>query len=122
MDEIYTAVQNGCHRLAAMGVGALLESVITQKIGDKGTFKGNVDALLEAGYVSVRQALTIQSILDAGHASIHRGWEPTNQDVNTLLDIVESIVETVYLHEDLVRELDKKVPKRKRPNSDPRNV
>jgi hypothetical protein len=59
MEEIYTAVQAGSRRLSAMGIRALLETVMIQKVGDKGSFKANVDALLEAGYVSMRQALTI---------------------------------------------------------------
>src|SRR5205823_3528836 len=92
MQEVYTAVQNELYRLAAMGIRAALEYVMIEKIGDQHTFKDKVDAFVVAGYLSVRQALNLQSILDAGHAAIHRGWEPTMNDVNTLLDITESII------------------------------
>lgn len=117
MREIYSAVQNDSRRLAAMGIRAALEQVMIDKVGDQGRFKDNVDALQEKGYLSTRQAFDLNSILDAGHATIHRGWEPTNDDIATLLDITESIIESVYLHENRVRALDKNVPKR-RPSSD----
>jgi hypothetical protein len=117
MREIYTAVQNDSRRLAAMGIRAALEQVMIDKVGDKGRFKANVDALQQAGYLSMRQAFDLNSILDAGHATVHRGWEPTNDDIATLLDIAESIIESAYLHENRIRALDRNVPKRPRPSS-----
>jgi hypothetical protein len=116
MREVYTAIQNGSYRLATMGVRAVLEIMMIEKIGDRRTFKEKVDAFQQAGYLSLRQAMNLHSILDAGHAAIHRGWDPTDKDVGTLLDITESIIATVYLHEDLVRHLDDEVPKRRKPN------
>src|SRR5262249_54024238 len=99
MSEVYIAVQSGTRRLAAMGIRAALEAVMTLRVGDQGSFAKNADALQAAGYLSQRQRLTLDAILDAGHATIHRGWEPTDQDLATLLDITESIVESVYIHE-----------------------
>lgn len=116
MREVYAAVQNDSRRLAAMGIRAALESVMIDKVGDHRSFKANVDALLQAGYLSVRQAHILDSILEAGHATIHRGWEPTNIDIITLLDIAESIIEGVYLHEHRARSLDKNIPRRRRPD------
>jgi hypothetical protein len=114
MKEIYTAVQNGSTKLVAMGIRAVLESVMIERVGDQGTFKSNMDAFQKAGYLSLRQAGTLDSLLEAGHAAIHRGWEPKNDDIVTLLDITENLIETVYLHEHRARDLDKKLPKRGR--------
>src|SRR5260370_4677386 len=72
MSEIYTAVQNDSRRLAAMGIRAALEQVMIDKVSDQGRFAANVDALQKKGYLSTRQALVLSSILDAGHATIHR--------------------------------------------------
>jgi hypothetical protein len=95
-----------------MGIRAALENVMKEKVGDR-PFKVLVDEFQKAGYLSIRQALNLGSIIEAGHAAIHRGWEPTDEDIHTLLDITESIIQTVYLHEDRARELDKRVPRRK---------
>jgi uncharacterized protein DUF4145 len=115
MQEVYRAVYNESRRLAAMSIRASLEILMIDKVGDQGSFKANVDALQQEGYLSVRQSLTLASILEAGHATIHRGWVPTHKDITTLLDITESIIETVYLHEWRARDLEKNIPKRRRP-------
>ncbi len=45
---------------------------------------------------------------------IHRTFIPSTQDVITLVDIVEHVVETVYLHEAKVKKLKVRVPPRKK--------
>lgn len=114
MREIYAAVQNGSRRLAAMGIRAALESVMIDKVSDKGTFTKNMDAFDAAGYLSVRQRGHLDTILDAGHATIHRGWEPTDANVIALLDIAESIIEVAYLHDKPVDDLDRNIPPKPR--------
>ena len=95
LSEVYTAVQNNSRRLAAMGIRATLEAVMLDKVGDQQNFERNLNAFEKAGYLSLIQRDSVAAILEAGHATIHRGWEPTDQDIKTLLDITESVVETV---------------------------
>jgi hypothetical protein len=116
MREVYAAIQNNSLRLATMGIRAALERTMIEKVGDQRSFKSTMDAFQRAGYLSVRQALSLDSTFEAGHAATHRAWEPTTHDISTLLDITKSIIEAVYLHEDRVRDLDRHVPKRLRPN------
>jgi hypothetical protein len=82
-----------------------------EKVGDR-PFKVLIDEFHKAGYLSKRQALSLGVIIEAGHAAIHRGWKPNDDDVSTLLNITETLIETVYLHEDRARDLDKRVPRR----------
>lgn len=114
MREVYTAIQNDSRRLAAMGIRAALEGVMIEKVGDNRSFENNMDTFEKAGYLSVRQRGTLEHILEAGHAAMHRGWEPTHNEIATLLDITESIIEEVYLHEHQAECLAKVVPKRPR--------
>ena len=97
-----------------MGIRAVLEAVMRDRVGDHGNFKAMVDEFQKAGYLSLRQAGSLDSILEAGHASIHRGWESTEQDITTLLDITEAVIETTYLHERRAQDLDSRVPRRSR--------
>ena len=94
-----------------MGVRALLDIVMKSKVGDH-NFKELVIEFQKAGYLSIRQSETLNTILEAGHAATHRAWEPTDQDVMTLLDITEAVIETTYLHEPRARVLDQRVPRR----------
>jgi hypothetical protein len=110
--ETYVAVQNASYSLAAMGVCAALELIMIDKVGDKGTFKAGLAAFLATGHISTRHADSLVSVLDAGHAAIHRGWLPSQRDVAILLDVMESVVESVYLHEVGAQELAQRVPQR----------
>jgi hypothetical protein len=112
LQEIYIALQNNTRSLAGMGIRALLDRVIVDKVGDKGSFAANVGAFKEAGYLSSHQQRILTTIIDAGHATTHRGWRPSIDDLNTLLDVAESIVEQVYLHDKKAARLSKKVPPR----------
>jgi Domain of unknown function (DUF4145) len=112
LGEIYAALYNNSRRLAGMGVRALLEKVMIEKVGDAGTFKETLSRFTQEGYVAARQAHVLEAILEAGHASTHRGWVPSIADLNSLLDVTESVIETVYFHEDKAEALRKSVPPR----------
>lgn len=113
LKEIYVALQNNLPSLAAMGVRSLIEKVMISKTGDKGSFAKNLDEFEKQGYVSKIQRERLETILDAGHAAVHRTFTPSTQDVITLVDIAEHIVETVYLHEGKIKVLKRRVPPRK---------
>ena len=110
MREIYVAVQNGLTRLAAMGIRAALESVMIDKVGDKKNFKANMDAFQEAYYLSVRERGHLEAILNVGDAAMHREWNPPGNDVKVLLDITESIIQVVYLHDKSADALNGRTP------------
>lgn len=114
LGEIYVALQNDLPRLATMGVRALLEHIMVSKAGDRGTFAKNMDEFEKLGFVSKQQRKRLDAILEAGHATMHRAYEPETEDVVTLLNVTEHIVETVFLHEKAVERLKGKIPPRKR--------
>jgi hypothetical protein len=110
--EIYVALQHDLPSLAAMGVRSLLEKIMISKTGDLGSFAKNIAKFQELGYVSRIQRERLETILDAGHAAIHREVTPSKEDLITLVDFVEHIVVTVYLHEMKVSSLKLSVPPR----------
>jgi hypothetical protein len=112
MHQVYIAVQNDLRRLAAMGIRAAFEMVMIDKSEDRGSFVKNIDAFQAKGYLSVRQRHVIESILEAGHASIHRNWDPDPKDLDVLLDVIESVIESVYLHEHRSQDLEGRLPRR----------
>jgi hypothetical protein len=114
LNEIYIALQNNLPRLATMGVRALLERVMVSKVEDQGSFLKNMQAFEKLGFLSRLQREHLETVLEAGHATIHRGFTPAKEDVNTLVDVTEHIVLTVYLHGQKIQSLKGKVPPRKR--------
>lgn len=113
-DEVYSALQNGLPALAAMGVRALLEHVMISTSGDQMSFEKNLIAFVDAGHVSAKQAARVRSILDVGHAAIHRSFVPNTADIHVLLDIAEHVVESVFIHDTSVSQLEKSIPPRQK--------
>jgi len=117
--EIYQAVRGGQFRLAIMGVRALIEQVMIHKVGDKGSFVKNLEAFHQAGYVSLVQRDALNDILDAGHATIHRAYEPKTKDIQIALDITEGIMAAIFVHADAAKKVSERVPARRK-TPDPR--
>ena len=113
MHEIFTAAANNSPRLVAMGARAVIEYVMIDKVGDQRSFVRNADAFEKAGYLSVRQRGHLDAIVEAGHASIHRGWAPPDSVVLTLLQITERIIEVAYLHDSPAERLAGLIPRRR---------
>ena len=112
--QIYKAYHSQSYALAAMGIRALVEQTMIDKIGDKGSFMANLKGFEAAGNLSSVQREFLETTLELGHAAIHRGYEPTAEDVRRSLDITEPILETVYIHEGHAIHLRKSVPSRKK--------
>jgi DNA-binding PadR family transcriptional regulator len=113
LQEVYDAVNLGILRLAAMGIRSVIEGIMIDKVMDHGTFTKNLDKFQEAGYLSIRQRNVIDAILDAGHAAMHRGWEPKGEDIDILLEITESVIQSVYFHEGKASNLERRIPPRR---------
>jgi hypothetical protein len=114
LKEIYIALHNNLPSLAAMGVRSLVEKIMIAKTGDHGTFAKNISEFEKQGFVSRIEKERLETILEAGHAVIHRTFTPSIEDVVTLVDITEHIIATVYLQESEVKALKKKIPPREK--------
>jgi len=112
LHEIYEAVQGKQHRLALMGIRAFFEQLMIAKVGDQGTFAANLNKFLEEGFIAKIQLTAIEHILESGHAAIHRGYNPVEHDLNTALNIVEAITETIFFHEQEAKRVAARVPPR----------
>lgn len=98
IEEIYRALAAGVDRLTAMGVRALLENIMVETVGDQGSFKANVAAFVNEGYVGTRYESLVLKVLDVGHATIHRGYNVSRDELLVMLGLLESVLEQVYVH------------------------
>jgi hypothetical protein len=113
LEEVYEAVRGQQYRLAAMGIRALFEHIIISKVGDRGTFGKNLEAFQAGGYISTIQYDSIKAILEAGHATTHRSFKPSAQDLNIMLDVFEGVVGAIEIHPSAATKLGDRVPPRK---------
>jgi len=112
LHEIYQAVDGGQHRLAAMGIRALLEQVMIAKIGDEGSFEQKMQKFQEGGYISLIQRDAMRETIEVGHAAMHRAFAPSEEELCKALDIVEGIMAAIYDHSQTATTLAKRVPLR----------
>ena len=111
--ELYICIQNDCRRSAVMAVRALLEQVMIDKVGDQGTFAKNISAFQTKGFISTTQQEFLQTVIEAGHATMHRAFKPSKQDLIALVNIAESVIESAYINEHRAAELKKRIPPKK---------
>jgi Domain of unknown function (DUF4145) len=112
--EVYIALQNDARSVAAMGIRAVLEHVMISKVGDQGTFKKNVDEFAARGFVASTQSVFLTKTLNIGDAAMHRGHRPDFDKLVTCMDVMENVLQSVYVLPPLAQKLGKGVPKRKR--------
>jgi hypothetical protein len=111
LDQVYAAHAAGAFTLAAMGLRALTERIMVEEVGDQGTFGGTVQAFFDAGFVApVQQHWFREVLVEAGHAAMHRNFKPNREDVETLLDLVEGLINSIYYEPLRAKAVGQKLP------------
>lgn len=112
LDEIYRSLDANNRRLPMMGARTLVDMMIVEKVGDLGTFALGLKALQESGFVSSKNREVLEAVLDAGSAAAHRGHAAKLENVNNTMDIVENMLQAVYLLHDAAQKLKDCTPPR----------
>ncbi len=112
--EIYVALAAQSVRLAMMGARSLIDMMVVEKIGDMGPFRAKLQALQDRGFIGQSQREQLESAFDAGSAAVHRGYIPSVRVVNQVMDIVEHLLQSVYVLSDAAREVKRETPRRRR--------
>ncbi len=112
MEEVYKALQANSNRLAIMGTRTLIDMVIRHKVGDRGPFTEGLKELYKQGFVSSQNVQFLTAAFDAGSAAAHRGYVGQAEEVNAVMDIVENLLQSVYVLEDLAEQLKRSTPPR----------
>jgi hypothetical protein len=95
--DIYAACGIGALSLAAMGARAIVDCVVTSRVGDIGDFTKKAEKMRCDGLITDVQAEILKAAFDAGSAAAHRGHSPTREDVHLLLDITEALLRQIYI-------------------------
>ena len=110
--EIYLSLNSGSTRLPLMGARTLLDMFMIKKIGDAGTFKNKLQKLVDEKYISNSARDLLEVALEYGHATIHRGYQPSKDEINGVFDIIENILQTEALTSK-TKNLKKIIPQKK---------
>jgi hypothetical protein len=113
--ELDKSIHYGLAALPTMGLRTLVELIMLDQIEDKGSFKRNLEAFQAAGYVTKQHAALIESVVDAGHAAIHRAYFPNPSDLYVCIETVRHLMEGIYILKPKLDEVATNTPKRHKP-------
>ncbi len=110
IEEVYRALNDDCPRLAVMGMRSIIDVVCQHKLGDIGGFQRKLESLVNGEFISSRDRDILASAVEAGHAVIHRGHEPSRSMTDKVFDIVESMLHRMYYQPILAKGLSETTP------------
>jgi hypothetical protein len=95
--EVYSAANDTQTRLFSMGLRAALDHTMTRIVGDVGGFEQKLDKMVEQRHLSEKQRETLATVIDAGSATAHRGFKPSQDLLEQMLAVMEGIVRDHYI-------------------------
>lgn len=87
--------------------------MITRTAGDQGNFAKGLNELGKNDLIGRRDCTIIEAAIEAGSAAMHRCHQPTADDVNVVIDMVERMIQAEILEAN-AKELATTTPPRKR--------
>ncbi|WP_262466643.1 DUF4145 domain-containing protein [Acinetobacter lwoffii] len=109
--EVISAYEKGLFILALSGIRTLIDRYLVKKVGDIEGFERKLKKMLEDKHISKTQYEILNTIIEGGNASNHRGFRPEEEMVKTFLDVVEDIISLDYKTKQF-NEFKEQIPKR----------
>ncbi len=110
--EVRYNLQKELSALPSMGLRSVIDMVCNDQVGDIGSFAQKMHNLVEKRLITPKKRQIIETALEVGHASIHRGHFPTAKELQVVMDIVDHLLEELYVLDKTSESLRASVPKR----------
>jgi len=111
--DLYTALDNGLGIFAATGVRTIFDrSSEILGIDSNLTFRRKLRELQSRSLISSPEVKALTSIVEAGSAAAHRGWQPKSENLESMVAILESFLHRAFVLEVLADDLLQDVPSR----------
>lgn len=112
--QVYDLLESKHCLAALLTCRALLETIsIEHGNGDGKSFEEKLKALRAKEIISSSQITFLNRVIyDAGSAAMHRSYNPTEESVGFVLDVIEKILHTIYIEPFINKHLLDEIPKR----------
>jgi uncharacterized protein DUF4145 len=115
LNETYNALDVDARVLSATGARTIFDRASELLgINPAGTFKDKLDELENEGHISSSERGSLDMLTDASSAAAHRGWEPTPNQLDTVMSIVETFIHRKFTLESEVKWLRGQIPPRQK--------
>jgi hypothetical protein len=109
--EVYTALDNDLRILTTVGIRTVFDCAAqllgcdpNQKFADK------LKELAAGNKISGEEKEILWVLTDAGSAAAHRGWKPSEEHLDSLMDALENFVHRTFVLKHQLREVKKIIP------------
>lgn len=98
LDEAYAALKANLPVVAAIALRTVFDAA-TEVLGIDPdlSFKKKLDQLVAGGKIDGLQRDSLDALTDAGSAAAHRGWKPTDQQLDIMFTIMESFLHRAFV-------------------------
>jgi hypothetical protein len=110
--ECYEAFSAGAVWIACVGARSVLEQIMIEKVSDQGSFAKNLKGFKDAEHISGQDENRLKILVEAGHASTHRSFDPKKEEVSAILDVLSNLLESLYFDENKLTALRDRIPPR----------
>jgi hypothetical protein len=96
-DETHKALLGKQPILAGVGLRSLIEAVCREKNAKGGNLEKSIDSLVEFGVLTRDGADILHALRHLGNAAAHEAVVYSETDLSTAFDVVEHLLQTVYI-------------------------
>lgn len=113
LTEVYTALDNNLLTLVTIGIRTVFDRA-SQELGTdtNQNFTEKLKELAAGNKIGGEEKEILAVLVDAGSAAAHRGWKPTQEDINHLIGALENFLERAFVLKHNVRGVKKVIPAR----------
>lgn len=112
LSELYVALNNDLAMLSGIAIRTAFDAAAELLGIDPAlTFKQKLEALVAEGHIGKLDLERLEALVDAGSASAHRGWVPSSEDLETLMDLLEHFLDQTFVAPEKKKRLDEKAAK-----------
>lgn len=104
-EETHSAMSNSLFILTAIGIRALIEAVCKEKSATGRNLQDKIDKLKNLGILTNDGAEILHSIRLLGNVAAHEVEPPTADMINAAFEIVESLLNNVYIIPEIAKRL-----------------
>jgi len=100
LGEVYTALDNGLRTLATIGMRTVFDHA-SQLLGCNAnqTFSEKLKELTTGNKIGGEEKEMLSVLADAGGAAAHRGWKPTEDDIDHLMPLPINVAAPICGHQ-----------------------
>lgn len=96
-NETHIALSNKLPVLTGVGIRALIETVCKDKSATGDNLKDKIDSLVTIGVLTMEGAEILHSLRYMGNDAAHEVKPHKDEELNTAFDVVENLLESVYI-------------------------